>query len=297
MATRMQQRRGTAAQWTAANPVLAAGEIGFETDTNKFKIGNGATAWSALDYFANSSALTALLNGAPGTLDTLNELAAAINDDPNFFSSVADQIADAIAGAEVDQAALAGAGIDWNAGTNAFDIDSTVATKTYADNAVTVHNQDSTGVHGITDTAALVTLSGTQQLANKTLMSPLINTPSGLTKTDVGLANVDNTSDASKPVSSAAQTALDLKAPIADPTFTGTVSGITKAMVGLGQVDNISDLNKPISTLAQAALDAKAPLANPEFTGVVYGITKAMVGLDQANNTADLDKPVSMLHR
>jgi len=293
MATRMQQRRGTAAQWTAANPVLAAGEIGFETDTNKFKIGNGATAWSALDYFANSSALTALLNGAPGTLDTLNELAAAINDDPNFFSSVADQIADAIAGAEVDQAALAGAGIDWNAGTNAFDIDSTVATKTYADNAVTVHNQDSTGVHGITDTAALVTLSGTQQLANKTLMSPLINTPSGLTKTDVGLANVDNTSDASKPVSSAAQTALDLKAPIADPTFTGTVSGITKAMVGLGQVDNISDLNKPISTLAQAALDAKAPLANPEFTGVVYGITKAMVGLDQANNTADLDKPVS----
>jgi hypothetical protein len=39
MATRMQQRRGTAAQWTEANPRLAAGEIGLETDTNKFKIG------------------------------------------------------------------------------------------------------------------------------------------------------------------------------------------------------------------------------------------------------------------
>ena len=44
MATRMQQRRGTAAQWTGANPTLAAGEIGYETDTGKFKIGNGSSA-------------------------------------------------------------------------------------------------------------------------------------------------------------------------------------------------------------------------------------------------------------
>jgi hypothetical protein len=55
MATRMQQRRGTAAQWTAANPILAAGEIGFETDTSKFKMGNGSSTWSALSYFANAA--------------------------------------------------------------------------------------------------------------------------------------------------------------------------------------------------------------------------------------------------
>lgn len=54
----------------------------------------------------------------------------------------------------------------------------------------------------------------------------------GLTKTQVGLANVENTSDAGKPVSSAQQTALDLKANLASPTFTGTVGGITAAMVG-----------------------------------------------------------------
>lgn len=54
----------------------------------------------------------------------------------------------------------------------------------------------------------------------------------GLTKTQVGLSNVDNTSDASKPVSTATQTALDLKANLASPTFTGTVAGITAAMVG-----------------------------------------------------------------
>ncbi len=78
MATRMQQRRGTAAQWTAANPILAAGEIGFETDTSKFKMGNGSSAWSALTYFANAAELSAIIDGAPAALNTLNELAEAM---------------------------------------------------------------------------------------------------------------------------------------------------------------------------------------------------------------------------
>lgn len=50
---------------------------------------------------------------------------------------------------------------------------------------------------------------------------------------------------------------LASKAPIASPTFTGTVGGITKSMVGLGNVDNTSDTNKPVSTAQQTALDAK----------------------------------------
>jgi hypothetical protein len=48
--TQIQVRRGTAAQWTSANPTLASGEWGFETDTNKGKIGNGVTAWNSLAY-------------------------------------------------------------------------------------------------------------------------------------------------------------------------------------------------------------------------------------------------------
>lgn len=48
---RIQLRRGTAAEWLAANPVLLAGEAGIETDTRKIKIGDGATAWSSLVYF------------------------------------------------------------------------------------------------------------------------------------------------------------------------------------------------------------------------------------------------------
>ncbi len=109
-------------------------------------------------------------------------------------------------------------------------------------------------------------------------------------RANLGLGNVDNTSDADKPISSATQAALNLKAnvadvnaalalkanvtdlsnlaPIASPSFTGTVSGIDKAMVGLGSVDNTSDLTKPISTATQVALDQKAPLLSPVFNGV-----------------------------
>jgi hypothetical protein len=50
MASRIQLRRGTAAEWTSSNPTLAQGEMGVETDTGKFKIGNGTTAWSTLSY-------------------------------------------------------------------------------------------------------------------------------------------------------------------------------------------------------------------------------------------------------
>jgi hypothetical protein len=48
--TQIQVRRGTAAQWTSANPTLSSGEWGFETDTGKTKIGNGSTAWTSLSY-------------------------------------------------------------------------------------------------------------------------------------------------------------------------------------------------------------------------------------------------------
>ena len=43
-------RRGTSSQWTSANPVLAAGEIGLETDTLRTKYGNGTSTWTALSY-------------------------------------------------------------------------------------------------------------------------------------------------------------------------------------------------------------------------------------------------------
>jgi hypothetical protein len=50
MAIQIQFRRGTASEWTSANPILAVGEMGIETDTDLFKIGDGTTAWNSLAY-------------------------------------------------------------------------------------------------------------------------------------------------------------------------------------------------------------------------------------------------------
>lgn len=121
--------------------------------------------------------------------------------------------------------------------------------------------------------------------------------PHHVTKSDVGLGNVDNTSDANKPVSSAQQTAIDgvqdnLDDHIAD---TANPHGVTKSQVGLSNVDNTSDASKPVSTLQKAAIDAvqdnldshEADVSNP------HAVTKAQVGLGNVDNTSDADKPVS----
>lgn len=77
MAVQIQFRRDTAAAWTAANPTLAAGELGLETDTNYYKIGNGSTAWNSLAYGtiagvpANNSITTAMLQNSAVTATKL----------------------------------------------------------------------------------------------------------------------------------------------------------------------------------------------------------------------------------
>lgn len=98
-------------------------------------------------------------------------------------------------------------------------------------------------------------------------------------KSDVGLANVDNTSDANKPVSSATQTALNAKEPtIATGSTAQYIRGdkslatLDKTAVGLANVDNVSDANKPVSSATQTALNGKANVAT---TIAGYGITDA----------------------
>lgn len=72
-----------------------------------------------------------------------------------------------------------------------------------------------------------------------------------MTKAQVGLGSVDNTTDLNKPISTKTQTALNLKANLASPAFTGTPTGITKAHVGLSNVSNTTDAAKPLSTAAE----------------------------------------------
>lgn len=130
MAIRIQFRRGTAAEWASANPVLAAGELGYESDTGAFKIGNATDNWNTLAYSAISqsyvdNALADVVGLAPEDLDTLAELAASIGGDSNFGNTVTEGLA---------------------------TLDS--------------HVSDSTNVHGIADTNELETKTGAQERAD-----------------------------------------------------------------------------------------------------------------------------------
>lgn len=80
MANRIQYRRDTAANWTAANPILAAGEPGLETDTKKSKIGDGTTAWVSLGYQApDATTLAATYATAAGAATAYAQRTAAVS--------------------------------------------------------------------------------------------------------------------------------------------------------------------------------------------------------------------------
>ena len=143
------------------------------------------------------TAISNLIDNAPGALDTLKELSFALGDNANFATTVTESIA-------------------------------SKATKL---------NPEFTG------------------------------TVTGVSAAMVGLGNVDNTTDLLKPVSTAQQTALDLKAPLASPAFTGTVTGVSATMVGLGNVNDTSDTAKPVSTAHQTALNLKLNLSGGTVTG------------------------------
>lgn len=96
-----------------------------------------------------------------------------------------------------------------------------------------------------------------------------------ITKTDVGLGNVDNTSDANKPISGPIQTALDSKVnnsvTINGLALTSNIN-LNKTHVGLSNVDNTSDLNKSISTATQTALNLKENIANKNVANGYAGL-------------------------
>ena len=280
-----------------------------------------------------TGAVTDLIGGAPGALNTLNELAEAIGDDASYAAGI----------------------------TTALGLKAPLASPTFT-GTVTIPTGASitaptglvkgdVGLGNVDNTSNATERAATATLTNKTLTSPIINTPTGIVKGDVGLGNVDNTSDANKPVSTAQQTALDLKANLASPTFTGTVTvptptnntdASTKAYVDAAQsaaqvyadsltvsLSNITDgitadaseinildgatlstaelnildgatlsvteLNyvDGVTSAIQTQLNSKAPIASPTFTGTVSGVTKTMVGLGSVDNTTDANKPVS----
>lgn len=94
MSVIIQLRRDTSANWTSVNPILAEGEMGLETDTNKFKFGDGLTAWNSLSYFKSGNVDS--VNGQTGvvtiTLDSLANDQQMATIDSGITSSDVSQI-------------------------------------------------------------------------------------------------------------------------------------------------------------------------------------------------------------
>lgn len=207
---------------------------------------------------AINAATAALVATAPGTLDTLNELAAALADDPNFATTMTTALA---AKAPLASPAFTGTptGIT-KAHVGLANVDNTT------DALKPVSTATATALTGkeptITGGSAGQYLKGDKTLGT-------------MDKTAVGLVNVDNTTDALKPVSTATTTALGLKANAANPAFTGTPTGLTAAHVGLANVDNTTDANKPVSTAQATAIGLKANINSPALVTPNVGVATA----------------------
>jgi hypothetical protein len=317
MAARMQQRRGTAAQWTSANPVLGSGEIGFETDTTKFKIGNGTSTWSNLTYFAN---LNQVLDGAPDLLNTLNEIAAAIGDDPNFITTIGSSLAlkaDITYVDEADEAIMedigeinTALGNKQNIVANVSDdeighlngVTSAIQTQINAkqDKVTDVSDTEIGYLNGVT--SAIQTQLTNLDTVKANLAGPTFTGTVVLpTTTSVGDVSSDEIGYLNG-VTSAIQTQIDAKlgsataagiyAPLNDPTFGGTVSLPGTTSIGDVSSTELGYLDGVTSSI-QTQVNSKAPSADPTFTGTVSGVTKSHVGLSNVDNTTDADKPIS----
>ena len=263
MATRMQQRRGTASQWTSANPVLNAGEMGWESDTNKFKIGDGTNHWNDLDYFAD---INSTVNPSFGSSITFE---GATADSYETTLQVTDPTADRTIT------------FPDSTGTVALTSDITVtasSTNTLSNKSISLGSNTVTSTLAQLNTAIsdadVATLAGTETLTNKTLTSPILTTPnigvaSGTSLTLTGdltvqgtTTTIDSTTIAVKnafvfegATNDSYETTLTVTDPTADRTL--TLPDATDTLVGRATTDTLTNKsislgsNTVTSTLAQ----------------------------------------------
>ncbi len=174
---------------------------------------------------------------------------------------------------EVNRATAAEATLTTNVTVNATAITAETTRATAAEATLTTNlasevtratGAESTLTTNVTANATAITAETTRAIAAEaTLTTNVTANATAITAetTRATAAEATLTTNLASEVTRATA-AEALKAPLASPTFTGTVSGIDKTMVGLGNVDNTSDANKPVSTATQTALDLKENLAN-----------------------------------
>lgn len=179
-------------------------------------------------------------------------------------------------------------------------------------NNITAEETRATGVENQlrTDlTAETTRATGKETELNTAITTHTSNTsnPHSVTKAQVGLGNVDNTSDLNKPISTATQTALNLKLDKTEASSTyATITNlnshtsntnnphsVTKAQVGLGNVDNTSDANKPISTATQTALNSKVDKVTISTTTGTVALADNTIFNGDELSTLTVTNPVS----
>jgi len=383
MATRMLQRRGTATQWANANPILGSGEIGFETDTGQFKIGDNTSHWDDLQYFKNiedlggnlddyilleqkgaangvatldgsnliplaqisnsiarssdvsnaiSNAVATLIGTAPEALNTLQEIANAINDDQSYFFTVANNINNALDAANeytdnsisnlaadvTDEIELLGNNVANNLSNavsqlqgeigNAqsaaedyanglveqeiLDRDTAIEAQSfisgnalanaitdleeYADNAISDHNLDTLNVHGISNTAVLVTLTDLSNHETDTSnVHGITNTLALVLTSDSRLSDTRTPSDNSVTNAKMADNAIDT-AEIAN-------AAVTNAKLANNAVDTAQIANSAVTNAKLAGSIAQSKITNLETDlgnkqNVISGVSDTEIG-------------------
>ena len=153
-------------------------------------------------------------------------------------------------------------------------------------------------------TSALSAAKGKQINDNANLHYTNYNNPHQVTKAKIGLSNVDNTSDANKPISTLQQTALDKKI---NTSLIGVANGVAK-LNAAGEIDSsnipsstqttvVDDINSTSTTDALSAARGKAmnDAANAHYTDFnnPHQVNKTDVGLSNVDNTSDVNKPIS----
>jgi len=306
-------RRGTSTQWAASNRVLQLGELGLDTTLNKLKAGNGTTAWSSLPFLqadadvtelAQDAVATALANGTHSNItvtysDSGNSISLATGPDVITQTSLSNTLTNPTTGyvaiGDVGQADGV-ASLDSGGKVPDSEIPAGIARLSSPTFTGTVTIPAGASISGFaplsspgltgTPTAPLaVTGTNTTQIATTSFVQQELNVlttgaPSALNTLDELAAALGDDANYAATIT----TALSNKAPIANPTFTGTVGGITKSMVGLENVDNTSDANKPVSTATQTALDLKL---NSNSPSVDYYIANSGSGAYLVNGVSN----------